>query len=99
MFNQKETRLYSLNKFVKTVLLVPQLQLKSIEYYRYERKSALQDLVHRTRAHHYSTFVLYSLEELEKSIIGFISNIKNNFKDEANVHWVDENVMFVISKM
>jgi ubiquinone/menaquinone biosynthesis C-methylase UbiE len=99
MFNQKETRLYSLNKFVKTVRLVPQLRLKSIEYYRYERKSALQELVQRTRAHHYSTFVLYSLEELEKAIIGFISNIKNNFKDEANIHWVDENVMFVISKM
>jgi hypothetical protein len=61
-------------------------------------KSALQELVQRARAHHYSTFVLYSLEELEKAIIGFISNIRNNFKDEAKIQWIDENVMFVISK-
>ena len=98
MFNQKETRLYTLNKFVETLEAVPELQLKSIKYYRYKRKSTLKELVERVRAHHYSTFFLYSFEELEEGINGFISNIKCNFKNDTKVHWFDENIMFVINK-
>jgi hypothetical protein len=98
MFNQKETRLYTLNKFVETLEAVPELQLKSIKYYRYKRKSTLKELVERVRAHHYSTFFLYSFEELEEGINGFVSNIKSNFKNDTKVHWFDENIMFVINK-
>jgi len=98
MFNKKETRLYTLNQFVKTVETVPDLQLKSIEYYKYGRKSNLGQLIERVRAHHYSTFFLYSPEELEESISGFTSNIKSKFKDETNVNWFDENIMYVLNK-
>jgi len=98
MFNQKETRLYTLDRFVKTVEEVPNLHIKSIEYYKYRRILTLTQLVDRARSHHYSTFSLYSSEELEEAIKGFTNNIENKFKDHSRVHWHDENILFMIGK-
>ncbi|MFC1874282.1 class I SAM-dependent methyltransferase [Chloroflexota bacterium] len=99
MFHRKETRLYTLSKFVKVVESVPNLNLKSIEYYKYGRTSTLKQLIERARAHHYSTFKLYSSEELEEAINGFAKNIKNKFRDTKRVQWFDENILFTINKM
>jgi hypothetical protein len=52
----------------------------------------------KARAHHYSTFVLYSPEELEKAITGFVKNIKHHFKDVQRVVWLDEYALFTIRK-
>jgi len=98
MFNQKETRLYTLNKFVKTIEKVPNLHIKSIEYYKYGRISTLTQLIDRARSHHYSTFYLYSSEELEEAIKGFTHNLESKFKDISRVHWFDENIIFMIDK-
>ncbi len=98
MFNQKETRLYTFNRFVKTVEEVPNLHIKSIEYYKYGRISTLTQLIERARSHHYSTFFLYSSEELEEAIKGFTNNIESKFQDQSRVHWFDENILFMIDK-
>ncbi|MFC1985058.1 class I SAM-dependent methyltransferase [Chloroflexota bacterium] len=97
-FNQKETRLYTLNKFTQAVASVPNVCIKSIEYLKYGRRSTLAQLVERARAHHYSTFNLYSPEELEEAIAGFTQKISNEFEDIHRIHWFDENVLFVIRK-
>lgn len=97
-FCQKEIRLYELDTFVQEVVAVPALRLQSIECFRYERISSLEQLVERARAHHYSTFWLYSAEELEEAIAGFRQNVEYQFEDVGEVKWFDENVLFVIRK-
>ncbi len=97
-FCRKETRLYKLNTFRQTMVAVPALRVKSIEYFRYERISTLEQLVERARAHHYSTFWLYSPKELEEAIKEFRRNVEYHFKDIHRVKWLDENALFVIRK-
>ena len=98
MFNHKETRLYTLNKFVRTVEVVPNLHLETIEYYKYGRESNLKQLIKLVRSSHYSTFSLYSYQELEEALKKFTRNIKIDFKDDKKVHWFDENILFVLNK-
>ena len=98
LFDKKETRLYTFSELVNTTEEVPNLYIKSIEYYKYGRVSTLEQLIDRARSHHYSTFFLYSSEELEEAIEEFASNIENKFKDPRRVHWFDENILFMIGK-
>lgn len=97
-FCQKETRLYTLNTFMQKVMAVSTLWVKSIEYFRHERISTLERLVERARANHYSTFSLYSPNELQEAIAGFRRNVRRHFRDVRQVEWLDENVLFVIRK-
>jgi len=97
-FYQKETRLYTPDTFTQSVAAVPNLWIKSIEYFKYGRTSSLAQLVERARAHHYSTFSLYSSEELEEAIAAFTQKIRNEFEDTHLIHWFDENILFVIRK-
>jgi len=97
-FHQKETRLYTPDTLTQSVVAVPNLWIKSIEYFKYGRTSTLAQLVERVRAHHYSTFSLYSSEELEEAIAGFTQKIRNEFEEAHRIRWFDENVLFVIRK-
>lgn len=97
-FCKKETRLYTMNTFMKAVADVPQLSVESIGYFKYKRISTLEQLIERVRSNHYSTFWLYSPEELEAAITGFVQNINSQYKDTDDVNWFDENAMFVIRK-
>ena len=83
---------------MKTVEAMPNLRLNTIEYYRYGRASTLKQLIERARSCHYSTFSLYSSQELEVTIKEFTSNIKLKFKDDKKVHWFDENILFILNK-
>ena len=98
MFNRKESRLYRLNRFTETVAEVPNLHIESVEYYKYARMSTLAQLIDRARSRYYSTFSLYTPEDLEEAIEGFRKNIERKFKDLNRVHWFDENTLFVIRK-
>lgn len=97
-FHQKETRLYTLYTLAQSVAAVPNLRINSIKYFKYGRTSSLVQLVERARAHHYSTFSLYSSEELEEAITAFRQKIRNEFEDVNHIHWHDENVLFIIRK-
>ena len=97
-FCKKETRLYTMNTFMKAVADVPQLSVESIEYFKYKRTLTLEQLIERVRSNHYSTFLLYSPKELEAATTGFVQNINSQYKDTDDVSWFDENVMFVIRK-
>ncbi len=97
-FQQKETRLYTLNTLTQTVAAGPALQIKSTEFFKYRRMATLAQLIERVEAHHYSTFSLYSPEELEESIAGFVDNIKNGHNGTHRIHWFDEMALFVIRK-
>ena len=97
-FHQKETRLYTLKAFTQAVAEFPALRLKWIEYFTYTRTSTIEWLTAQAKAHHYSTFCLYPLKELEDAITDFQQNIKSHFTDVHEVKWLDENALFVISK-
>jgi len=97
-FHQKETRLYTTDILAQAVAAVPNLWIKSIEYFQYGRTATLAQLEERARAHHYSTFSLYSSEELEEAVAGFMKKIRNEFEDTHRIRWFDENVLFVIRK-
>ena len=97
-FHQKETRLYTPDTLTQSVAAVPNLRIKSIEYFKYGRTSSLAQLLERARARHYSTFSLYSSEELEEAIATFTQKIGNEFEGAHRIHWFDENTLFVIRK-
>lgn len=97
-FIEKETRLYSLDGLKRSVAAVDNLAFESIVFFAYSRLAALEELLERARSHHYSTFLMYSSEELEEALKGFSLNIKNQFDDPQQVRWFDENILFIIRK-
>jgi len=97
-FNEKETRLYEINEFLDAVGKEERLALESIEFFRYKREASLERLLEQVSNHHYSTFSLYSEEELERAIEEFKRNIERKFSDTSKVRWYDENIMFILRK-
>ncbi len=98
-FCRKETRLYDLDTFVQSVEAATDLRVGSIEHFRFERRSTLEELCKRAKAKHYSTFSFYPEKELGKAITGFRRNLRSHFKDVERIEWLDENVLFVIQKV
>jgi hypothetical protein len=97
-FHQKETRLYTLSRITKTINTISDLWLQSVEYFKYRRLSSLSELEKKVRSHHYSTFFLYPVDELEEAIGKFRKNIEKVYEDIQRIHWHDENILFVIRK-
>jgi ubiquinone/menaquinone biosynthesis C-methylase UbiE len=98
-FHQKETRLYTLGVITKTINSVAGIWLQSIEYFKYRRLCSIVELENKIRSHHYSTFFLYSIDELEQAIDTFKKNIEQIYHDIHRIDWYDENVLFVVRKM
>ena len=97
-FQEKETRLYSLEEMKQILGNDDNLSIESIVFFAYSRVAALEQLLERARNHHYSTFLMYTPEELQQALEGFSSNIINEFQDRQQVQWFDENVLFIIRK-
>jgi ubiquinone/menaquinone biosynthesis C-methylase UbiE len=97
-FNEKETRLYSLDAMKEAIERADNLAFESIVLFAYSRLAALEQLLERARSHHYSTFLMYSPEEMEEALKGFSLNIKNQFEDPQRIRWFDENALFIIRK-
>jgi ubiquinone/menaquinone biosynthesis C-methylase UbiE len=98
-FNEKETRLYTLDALKQAIETAGNLAIESIVFFAYNRMAALEQLLERARSHHYSTFFLYSPEELSEALKGFSTNILNEFKDPHQVRWFDENILFIVRKV
>ncbi|MCD6391350.1 MAG: class I SAM-dependent methyltransferase [Dehalococcoidia bacterium] len=98
LFNEKETRLYELNELRNLLTEIPQLEIESIEYFKYSRLASLHWLVNQAQYHHYSTFYLYTPKELEQSLEKFKQNIQKDFEDLERITWFDENLLLVIRK-
>jgi ubiquinone/menaquinone biosynthesis C-methylase UbiE len=97
-FKQKETRLYTMEALQDSIESVPGLAVEAIVSFAYHRRSNINQLVQRARAHHYSTFYFYSPEEMEEAVRGFSQNITNHFGDTQQIQWFDENVLFIVRK-
>jgi ubiquinone/menaquinone biosynthesis C-methylase UbiE len=97
-FNEKETRLYTLDMMKDSIAGATGLSIESIVFFAYGRAATLEELKYRANSHHYSTFSLYSPVELEEASKIFSINIRDQFKDPENVRWFDENILFIIKK-
>ena len=98
LFNEKETRLYELDELESLLTEIPQLNIGSIEYFKYSRLASLDWLVNQAQQYHYSTFCLYTKKEFGQSLEKFKQNIQKNFEDLKKISWFDENVLLVIKK-
>ena len=97
-FHEKETRLYTLDVMKQSIEATDNLAIESIAFFAYNRLAALEQLLGRAQSHHYSTFSMYSPEELKEAIKGFSLNIKNEFKDSGQIRWFDENILLIVKK-
>lgn len=97
-FNLKERRLYELLEIEQALDGMPDLWLKSVEYFRYSRQATLDWLETQVVNGHYSTFSLYENGEFEDALGGFRDNIATEFADLSNIAWDDENTMLVMEK-
>lgn len=94
-FTDKETRLYELDELEHMIENTPNLSLKSIRFFEYERTSTLARLEEQAKGYHYSTFRLFSKKEFNRSIETFKKNIIENY-EVNNVTWKDQNILLVI---
>lgn len=95
LFLEKETRLYELDEIEEAVRSVDGVKVQQVKPFRYQRKATIQQLVERVHAKHYSTFSLYTDEELNDALAVFQADLKNAFHD--TIEWTDENTLFVLS--
>jgi len=97
-FSKKENRLFDNQSLTEYISDQTSLNLKSTESFQHNRSSDLRTLVSKAEKKHYSTFSLYTVSELDKSIGKFKQNIYQNFSNPENIQWVDENIMSVFKK-
>jgi ubiquinone/menaquinone biosynthesis C-methylase UbiE len=97
LFLKKEKRLYELHEIESMINSSKSLMIESMKNFQYKRRSTLEQLITRARKRHYSTFSLYSEDELEKSVRSFQKKINNTYSDPETVEWVDENISLVLT--
>jgi ubiquinone/menaquinone biosynthesis C-methylase UbiE len=82
-FPEKETRLYDLGYVESWADRLDGLNLETIEF---------------SAGKHYSTFSLYSADELRKALEIFEARLAQHFMGCDQIRWTDENVMMVFRK-
>jgi len=97
-FSKKEDRLFDNHSLTERISNQTSLNLTSTEFFHHNRSSDIRTLVSKAEKKHYSTFSLYTVSELDKSIGKFKQNIYQNFSNPENIQWVDENIMSVFKK-
>ncbi|UCF87087.1 MAG: class I SAM-dependent methyltransferase [Nitrospiraceae bacterium] len=96
LFLKKEKRLYDLDEMKDMIQSVGSLTIDVVKDFRYRRCATLEQLLKRVKSRHYSTFSLYSEDELKESLREFEKKITHSYRDSGNIEWVDENIMLVL---
>ncbi len=97
-FQEKETRLYDLGCVESWTDRLDDLNLETIEFFRFERVAPLERLLDQVAGKHYSTFSLFSADELGKALEIFEARLAEHFTGCDQIKWTDENVMMVFRK-
>ena len=74
------------------------LNLEAIEFFRFERVAPPERLLEQAAGKHYSTFSLYSADELRKALEAFEARLAEHFMGCDQIKWTDENVMVIFRK-
>ena len=97
-FIEKETRLHGLESMKREIEMQTDLELEEVKCFCYLRVANLEKLISQVQEKHYSTFSLYTPQELRDAVNGFKSNILSTFSDPGHLEWTDGNVMLVIRR-
>ncbi len=89
-FVEHERRLHSKPALRAAIRQTRGLRLAGTKTFRHTRSSTRQRLAIQAEGHHYSTFALYSPDELQAAIAAFFARLPS-----AGVSWVDEHLMVV----
>ena len=90
-FTEHEQRLYSEAAFRDAVRRTDGLTVVATQTFRHPRSSTTERLRAQAEGHHYSTFSLYTPEDLRASIVAFLTRLPS-----AEVSWVDEHLLVVV---
>jgi ubiquinone/menaquinone biosynthesis C-methylase UbiE len=92
-FAEREQRLHSEAALRKAVRRTPELKLIDTETLRHPRSSTPERLRAQAEGRHYSTFSLYSPDELRESIATFLGRLAG-----PEVSWVDEHLLVIAGR-
>lgn len=95
LFTEKESRLYEMNEIEEWIKSINGLHLDIVKFFQYQRESTLEQCIEKVHARHYSTFFLYSEEELNDALDIFQTNFKS--ASQNTIEWIDENLLLVLS--
>ncbi len=98
-FNEKESRLHSIESMEAWVAETPGLEMVEARVFRYARTASLERLFEQMRGRHYSTFSLYDEREFEEACHGFGERIRRAFDDLEAIRWHDENIMLHLTRV
>ena len=97
--HEKEDRLYDLGDVEIWAKSLEFLRLVRMEFFQFNRRASLDQLLCKAERKHYSTFSLYTREDFRQAMNGFQARIKNHFSDANNIRWSDENIMLVFQRI
>ncbi len=97
-FNSKENRLYSAERLEKVISSAAHLAVKEVKLFSYPRRSSLEKLCAQARNKHYSTFQFYRPKEFLEALHHFEERLRQEFAEQVNIQWLDQNVLYVVSK-
>jgi SAM-dependent methyltransferase len=92
-FTEKETRLRSEPEFREAIGRADELQVESVETFRYSRTSTVDRLREQAENAHYSTFCLFGRKEFSEALGTFLRRLPGPV-----VSWYDENLMLVCER-
>jgi SAM-dependent methyltransferase len=92
-FAKREQRLHSEAALREAVRRTPGLKLVDTQTFRHPRSSTPERLRAQAEGHHYSTFSLYSPDELRQAIATFLGRLAG-----PEVTWVDEHLLVVAGR-
>jgi ubiquinone/menaquinone biosynthesis C-methylase UbiE len=90
-FTEHEQRLHSQAAFRDAIRRTDGLRVVATEIFRHPRSSTAERLRAQAEGHHYSTFSLYSPEDLRASIEAFLARLPT-----PEVSWTDEHLLIVV---
>jgi hypothetical protein len=91
-FTEHEQRLHSETAFRDAVQRTDGLQMIAAQTFRHPRSSTPERLRAQAEGRHYSTFSLYTPDELRASIATFQARLPS-----SEVSWVDEHLLVVVA--
>ena len=90
-FTEHEQRLHSQAAFRDAVQRTDGLKMVATHTFKHPRSSTVERLRAQAEGHHYSTFSLYTPDELRVSIATFLARLPS-----PAVSWVDEHLLVVV---
>lgn len=94
-FAEKESRLYEDDELATAIGSIGGFHIETVRRFSQRRVASMDRLLEQSEHRHYSTFGLYSDEELERSREQFVWNLRKCFPNTRRITWYDENLLVV----